>query len=443
MGERDEKCDGRHTRVRKVTNALGQATPGPPGFARGNRFRAMPAALQAMEVGVRPLGEHAPAAGSQAIERIAAAAAPVAGRRVLHVSAAGGGGSVPDLLGALLPLAADAGIAPEWQVLFGDSQVTSVAAQLRDGLQGAETAIADPDWRAYLDACAAAAESITHDLVVLHDPGTLGLAPALGGKRVVWRCHLDASRPDPPAWELARTLAESCEIVVADESLAPPDVDTLAAIAPGIDPLSPRNLELAPRLAGRALRRLGLDLDRPSVSQLMRLDRWKDPHTALEAFARVREELPGLQLVLACDLGADDFAAVKEITDYAAGQEDLHLLTSYSGLGNLEIGALNQLSRVAIRLSLREGFGLAASEAMWRGTPVIGGAEGGTPVQVRDGVDGYIADGAEEVAARVVELVSDPGLAIEMGRAGRGRVQERFLITRVLEDELRLLASLQ
>ena len=133
---------------------------------------------------------------------------------------------------------------------------------------------------------------------------------------------------------------------------------------------------------------------------------------------------------------------MKEITDYAAGQEDLHLLTSYSGLGNLEIGALNQISRVAIRLALREGFGLASSEALWRGTPVVGGREGGTPLQVRDEVDGYLAEGPEEVAARVVELVSDPGLAIEMGRAGRGRVQEHFLVTRVLEDELRLLAAL-
>ena len=399
----------------------------------------MAAARQPLDVGVRPLGDHAPACGAQAIERIRAAAGPVAGRRVLHVSAAGAGGSVPDLLGALLPLVADSGVAPEWRVLFGGDEVSRVAAQLREGLQGAETAISDADWRAYLDACSEAAAGIENDLVVLHDPGTLGLAPALGGKRVLWRCHLDASQPDPPAWELARALAEECDIVVADASFAPPGAVPLTSIAPGIDPLSPRNLEPAPRLAGRALRRLGLDLDRPSVSQLMRLDRWKDPQTTLDAFARVREELPGLQLVLACELDPEGFSAIKEITDFADGQDGLHLLTSYSGLGNLEIGALNQISRVAIRMSLREGFGLAASEALWRGTPVVGGS----PLQVRDEVDGYLAEGADDVAARVVELVSDPGLAIEMGRAGRGRVQEHFLITRVLEDELRLLASLQ
>lgn len=406
----------------------------------------MGAALQAMEVGARPLGDHAPACGAEAIERIAAAAAPVSGMRVLHVSVAGAGGGVPDLLDALLPLAADAGVAVEWRVLFGGPELADVSAGLRNGLQGAETAISDAGWRAYLDACATAAGGIEgYDAVVLHDPAALGLAAALGDQRLVWRCHVDASRPDPPAWERVRPLAVGCAAtVVPDASFAPGDLDGARPIAPGIDPLSPRNLELAPRLAGRALRRLGLDLDRPLVSQLMRLDRWGDPHTALEAFALVREELPALQLVIACELdaGGDGWPAFKEISDYAQGQEDLHLLSSYSGLGNLEIGALNQLSRVALRLSLREGFGLAASEALWRGTPVVGGDEGGTPLQVRDGVDGYMAEGAPAVAERVVELVSDPGLAIEMGQAGRGRVRERFLVTRVLEDELRLLASL-
>ncbi len=172
----------------------------------------------------------------------------------------------------------------------------------------------------------------------------------------------------------------------------------------------------------------------------MRLDRWKDPHTALDAFARVREELPGLQLVLACELDAEGFSAMKEITDFADGQEGLHLLTSYSGLGNLEIGALNQISRVAIRLSLREGFGLAASEAMWRGTPGRGrqpaaGARRGGRLPGRGRRGGGGAGDRAGVRSRAWRS--------RWARAGRGRVQERFLITRVLEDELRLLASLQ
>jgi trehalose synthase len=235
--------------------------------------------------------------------------------------------------------------------------------------------------------------------------------------------------------------------VFPDRTFAPEAfvAEHLHAIAPGIDPLSPRNAELAPRLAGGVLRRLGVDVDRPVCSQLMRLDRWKDPHTALEAFALVREEIPRLQFVIACELdgAGDGWPAVKEIADYAAGQEDVHVLTSHAAnLGSLELGALNQLSRLVVRLSLREGFGLASSESLWRGTPVVGGRDGGTPLQVRDGTDGYIVEGAEQTAERIAELVRDPGLAMEMGRAGRERVRERFLVTRVLEDELRLLASL-
>ena len=409
-------------------------------------------AFQGMDVGAQPLGGHAGTCGGEAIERIIAAAEAVRGMRVLHVSVAGGGGGVAELLGALLPLAVDAGVRIDWRVLFGGPELQEVAAGLREGLQGAETAIADASWQDYVEASAGAAAGLdgagAYDAVVLHDPAALGLAEALPTQPVVWRCHLDASRPDEPAWARASSLVESCAAAVfPDESFAPagiPPAD-VRAIAPGIDPLAPRNAELEPLIAGRALRQLGLDLDRPLCSQLMRLDRWNDPHSTLEAFALVRQELPELQLVIGCELGSgpNGWSAVKEISDYASGLEEVHVLTSYSGrLGNIELGALNQLSRLAVRLSLREGFGLASSEALWRGTPVVGGREGGTPLQVRDGIDGYLVDGAAETAERVVELVRDPGLAIAMGRAGRERVRERFLITRVLEDELRLLATL-
>ena len=411
----------------------------------------MSAGLQKMEVGARPLGELASACGAEALERIEAAAAAVRGKRVLHVSAAGAGGGVPDLLGALLPLAAGTGLQVEWRVLFGDSALQETSAALRTGVQGAETAITDTAWEHYLETCQAAGamgDAEEFDAVVLHDAPTLGLVNPLDARRVIWRCHLDASRPDPPAWDRLLPLVEACEeVIFPDTSFAPPGtvMERARAIAPGIDPLGPRNSEMAPLMAGRLLRRLGADLDRPLCAQLMRLDRWKAPHQALEAFALAREDLPPLQFVIACELdgGGEGWPAVKEISDYADGQEDLHLLTSYAGnLGNLELGALNQLSRLVLRLSLREGFGLASSEAMWRSTPVVGNRDGGTPLQVRDGIDGYLVDDAEQTAERIGELVRDPGLAIEMGRAGHERVRERFLITRVLEDELRLLGSL-
>ena len=410
----------------------------------------MRADLQPMGVAGGSLAAHVPAAGAEAVERARHAAVGLRRIRVAHVSSAGSGGRVPELLGSLLPLAADAGLEPSWHVLFGDGAFSGVAGQLHHGLQGAESAIDDGAWQEYLDACARAAGSLPEglDAVVLHDPGALGMAPAVGGAApVAWRCHVDASAPDRPALERAASAFEGCaSLVFPNRGFAPevPGGSLVLSAAPGIDPLSARNLDPAPRLAGRVLRPLGVDLEHPFVAQVMRLDRWKDPQATVEAFALARERVPDLQLVLALRLEAGDeseWRSTKEVADYAQGREGVLLLTSYEGVGNLELGALQRLARVSLHRALREGFGLAASEALWKGTPVVGGADGGLPLQVRDGVEGYLTEGPEDTAGRVAELVEDPGLAIEMGRAGRERVRERFLITRALEEDLRALAG--
>ena len=400
-------------------------------------FGAVTADLQPMAVGRGSLAAHAPVAGADAVERVHAAARPLRGTRVLHVSSAGGGRRVAETLGAQLPLAADAGLLVSWRVLFGDS---SVGAELRDGLQGAETAISDEAFEAYLRDCRDVAGALPpHDVLVLHDPGTLGLAP-VSEKPVLWRCHVDAGSPEPAAWERARALADAAvSRSVAAEGFAPPGLDA-EAVAPGIDPLSVRNAETSPWLTGRVGRALGIDLERPFACQVMSLDRWKDPHETLEAFSLAREERPDLQLALVADL-QDDWPALKEVSDLAESLEDVLLLTSYTGVGQLELGAVQRLARVSLHRALREGYGLAASEALWKTTPVIGGPDGGVPLQVRDGVDGYLTEGPEQTAERLVELVNDPGAAVEMGRAGREHVRERHLVTRALEGELRLLAN--
>jgi trehalose synthase len=220
--------------------------------------------------------------------------------------------------------------------------------------------------------------------------------------------------------------------------------DGARAAPPGIDPLDPRNLDLEPRLPGRVVRPLGVDLDRPFVVQVVQLDRWDDPHAAIDAFRLAKQEEPDLQLVLAGLLDpsqAEDWRAAKEVSDFAAGEDDVLLLTTYEGLGSLEVGALQRLARAAFELSLREGFDLAPCETLWKRTPVLGRADGGLRLTVRDGVDGFLAPDPAGLAQRLVELVRDPGLAAEMGRAGRERVRERFLVTAALERELSALAG--
>ena len=396
-----------------------------------------------MAVAPRAPGEYAPAAGGRAVERLQDAAAPLRGARVLHVSVAGAEGRVPELLGGLLPLAAGAGVEVEWRVLFGSPELRSTATRLQSGLRGGESGITEEAWAAYLEACALTAGSLRddYDAVVLHD-AALGLAATLEAP-TVWHLHEDASSPEPDALARAVGLSESCSgIWVSHESFAPEALANgkLQVAPPGIDPLDARNLQLEPRLPGRVVRPLGVDLDRPFCLQVLELDRWDDPHAAIDAFRLAQAEEPELQLVLAAILdraSTESWQAAKEISDYAEGMDGVLLLTTYEGLGSLEVGALLLLARAVIERSLREGFDLAPFEALWKRTPVVGGL----PIAIRDGVDGFLAPDTEQAAAHILELVRDPGLAAEMGRSGRERVREHFLVTAALERELRALAS--
>jgi trehalose synthase len=396
-----------------------------------------------MAVAPRAPGEYAPAAGVRAVERLQEAAEPLRGVRVLHVSVAGAEGRVPELLGGLLPLAAGAGVEVEWRVLFGSPELRATAAALQSGLRGGESGIGDEAWAAYLDACEQTARSLRddYDAIVLHD-AALGLASALDAP-TIWHVHEDVSSTEPDALARAVSLWESCSgIWVPHESFTPDALrnGTLQVTPPGIDPLDPRNLQLEPRLPGRVVRPLGVDLERPFCLQVLELDRWDDPHAAIDAFRVAQADEPDLQLVLAAILDradTDGWRAAKEISDYAQGTGGVLLLTTYEGLGSLEVGALLLLARAVIERSLREGFDLAPFEALWKRTPVVGGL----PLAIRDGVDGFLAPDTEQAAAHIVELVRDPGLAAEMGRAGRERVREHFLVTAALERELRALAS--
>ncbi len=396
--------------------------------------------LQALPLGRRTLADYGDA------ERLRALAEPLRGLRVLHLSAAGSRLRSSEILPSLLPLYDDLGLRGEHWALAGERPLWQLVRELEDGLQGAETAISDDTWDGYLEGArsALAGRLGDWDVVVAHGPGPLAAATG-GSAPALLRLELDASGPESGAWARLAPLVQACAALsLPSAGYVPPGLGgRVVEVAEAIDPLAPGAIEQPAALAGSMLRSFGVDTTRPCCCQLRPFDTWQDPHDVLDAFALAKTELPALQLVLAGDPASSDLEAwrlLREVSDYAGEGTDVLLLTGPGGLGSVELGALRRIARVALESTLAPASGITTIETLWAGTPVISSGARGAAHPVRDGSEGYLVDTPEAAAARLVELVADPGLAIELGAAGRELVRERFLITRLLEDELGLLA---
>jgi trehalose synthase len=407
--------------------------------------------LETVDVGPQSIESYRVSAGDDAVDTARALAEPLRGARVLHVNATPYGGGVAEILRSEIPLLRDLGLMADWKLITGDDEFFSVTKAIHNGLQGAERALTTREQETYLEHSAQSAELLEeeYDIVVVHDPQPLPL-PELhgpGSARWVWRCHIDTSEPNPEVWAFVRPFLGVYDAAVFTlGGFVPPDlpVDRLEIIPPAIDPESPKNLHLDPRLARRVLHWIGVEVDRPLVAQISRFDPWKDPLGVIAAYRLVRNDVPDLQLALAGSMAMDDpqgWEIYREIGDASREDPNIHLFTNLTGVGNIEVNALQRLADVVMQKSIREGFGLVVSESLWKATPVVAGRAGGIPLQLQDGAGGYLVDSVDECAKRVIELLGDADRAQELGRTGRALVRERFLLTRLLADELQLYAS--
>jgi trehalose synthase len=215
--------------------------------------------------------------------------------------------------------------------------------------------------------------------------------------------------------------------------------------APTIDPFSVKNREMPLAEARQVVQGFGVDVERPILLQVSRFDPWKDPLGVIDAYRLVKVEVPGVQLVMIGSLADDDPEGaeyLRRTSEHARGDPDIFLFTNLDGVKDREVNAFQRAATVVLQKSLREGFGLVIAEALWKGVPVVGGKVGGIPLQIEDGVSGYLVTSVEEAATRTLELLKDPALRRSMAQAGRERVRDRFLITRDLRDQLELVSSL-
>jgi trehalose synthase len=408
--------------------------------------------LQAVDVGVQSIGDYATSAGEQAIEDLRILAAPLRGARILHLNATPYGGGVAEILRSEVPLLRDLGLAAEWQLITGDSAFFSVTKALHNGLQGAKREISASERETYLANSTRNAHLLedAYDVVVVHDPQPLAILQlhGRGGATWVWRCHIDTSEPNPSTWEFVRPFAEGYDAAVFTlGSFVPPDlrIDRVEIIPPAIDPESPKSLDLGDGLARRVLQWIGVEVDRPLVTQVSRFDPWKDPLGVIAAYRLVKRGVPDVQLALVGSMALDDpegWTIYHEIQQAVRDDPDVHVFTNLTGVGNIEVNAFQRLSQVVIQKSIREGFGLVVSEALWKGTPVVAGRAGGIPLQLADGTGGFLVDDVESCAERTLWLLRHPAEARVLGAHGRERVRQHFLLTRLIADELRLYAAL-
>jgi trehalose synthase len=410
--------------------------------------------LNPVTVGTKSLESYRSIVGDEIIEEIKDLARQLSGIRVLHVNATDFGGGVAELLFTLVPLMKEIGISADWQVINGADNFFTISKMIHNGIQGMQIPWTDEMQDTYFKFSLMNAELIDddYDFYVIHDPQPLGILnffEKIHGKRKgkwIWRCHIDTTACYPKIWSFLKPLMElhDANIFTLGEYARDISGPQISIIPPCIDPLSPKNMELSPEIVKEIISSFGVDLSKPIITQVSRFDPWKDPLGVIKVYRSVKRDIPDLQLLLIGSMAKDDPEGwhYYEKTARNAGEDyDIFLLTDLQGVGNLEVNAFQRASDVVIQKSLKEGFGLVASEALWKNKPVVAGNVGGLKLQVVDGENGYLVNSVEECAEKTLSLLSNKEMANKFGEQGHEHVKNNFLSLRNLRDYLRLFAS--
>src|SRR3954453_1018075 len=408
--------------------------------------------LQPVLVGSKTLADYTHIVGRPLVDEIRTLAEPLQGHKVLHVSATAFGGGVSEILYTLVRLMRDVGLDVEWHVIYGREEFYKATKLLHNALQGAPDDLSDEQWRTWAQYNEMNARELSRgwDSIIVHDPQPAALYSLVPDKsrHWIWRCHIDLSTPNPATMEhLLPYLQRYPASVWHLRDYVPAGLNGGVRIKPpAIDPLAPKNMAFSPEDAVYICGQFGIDVDRPHMCQVSRLDPWKDPLGVIDAYRMVKEELPEVQLALVGSMASDDpegWDFFNATIAHAAGDPDIHILNNFNNVGAIEVNAFQSHADVLIQKSTREDFGLTVSEALWKARPFIGGDVGGIPLQVTDGETGYLVSSAEECARHALEILQDPALGKDLGRRGKEHVRTHFLMPRLLRDWLQTFTDLE
>ena len=382
-------------------------------------------------------------------EELTSLATSLRGVKICHVNSTAAGGGVAELLARYIPMLQALGVRADWRLIHGEPEFFAITKAFHNALQGGHYGLGTAEQDVYLKVNERSAKALgnDYDLYIVHDPQPAAIRHFAGsrGAKWIWRCHIDSSAPDKDVSQFLRPLLEEYEAVVFTMGqfvLPHLAARRVAFIAPAIDPLATKNMELPIDLCRRVIADSGVDPNRPLLLQVSRFDPWKDPLGVVRAYRQVKEAMPGVQLVLIGAMAGDDpegWEILDRVEEEAANDPDLFVFTNLAGVGSMEVNAFQRGCDVVIQKSLREGFGLVVSEALWKEKPVVAGNTGGIPMQFPEPFQENLVGSVEACAERALHLLRHPGERGEFGRAGREHVRQHFLMPRLVRDELRLI----
>lgn len=397
------------------------------------------------------LAQYSEVVGEESLEHIRQLAASLRGMKLVHVNSTRQGGGVAEILERLVPLMIELGIDARWEVIQGNGDFYTCTKNIHNGLQGNSVELSKSQMRAFEKANKENAATLapvleTADIVFIHDPQPAPLLSHFKSRRGkwIWRCHIDVSRPHRPIWQYLRPFVEPYDASIWSlATFVQPMGHPQYLIPPSIDPLSEKNIAIEQTEIHTTAERFGIDVHRPVMVQVSRFDRFKDPIGVIRAYKLATKQIPGLQLVLAGGGAIDDpegEAVLTEVRSAAEGDADIHIILLPSD-AHRTINALQRIADVAVQKSVREGFGLTVTEAMWKHKPVLGGDTGGIRLQVINHHTGFLVNTPEGVALRLRYLLDNREKLREMGQNAHRFVRDNFLLTRHLREYLTMIVG--
>ena len=378
------------------------------------------------------------------------------GLKVVHINSTPRGGGVAEMLKSLVPLMKGVGIKAQWHTIPARQGIFEITKKIHNALQGKDYEFSVPDQKkylSYLKEITFLMKDTEADIWVIHDPQPAGIISYFPDFHPSICClHIDLTSPDKKVWDfIAGFLKEYNKVILSLEQYIKPEIREKSVVfPPGIDPLQLKNQPLNLKEAKEILESFGISSQKPLISQVSRFDIFKDPLGVIKAYKVAKKEVPLLQLVLVgFFLASDDPQAInvyEKCKKESENDPNIFLFSDANLLSGLKVdtfvNAIQTGSDVILQKSVKEGFGLTVTEAMWKEKPVIGGNVGGIKLQIKDGQNGFLVDTPQQAGKRIIQLIKNPDLAKKISKEAHQTVKENFLIPRVLRDYLKLFKEL-